>query len=105
MNAMQEISFAEGNIDNQAQVKDENDDHQLLQEIQNRASLEIAAEDSLEKSKLPLTAGIQQKRDAKRGGKKDEMIKKIMLEHNLDLKERAIANKLNYEIPPLSMDK
>lgn len=35
----------------------------LLQEIQNRASLDIAEQDSLEYSKLPLTDGLKGKRE------------------------------------------
>ena len=41
-----------------------NDPHeQLLQEIQNRASLDIAEQDSLEYSKLPITNGLKEKRE------------------------------------------
>lgn len=68
-------------------------------------SLDKISEDSLESSKLPLTHGIQSKRQAKRSTKKEELIKKIMKEHNIDMNSRAKANRLNYELPPLYMDK
>jgi len=61
--------------------------------------------DSLEDSKLPLTAGLQQKRESKRSAKKNDLIDKIMKDHGLDRKERAAANKLNYDIPHLVMGK
>lgn len=52
-----------------------------------------------------MTQGIQSKRQNKRSTKKDELIKKIMKEHNIDMNSRAKANRLNYELPPLYMDK
>ena len=78
---------------------------QLMQEIQNRASLDIAEQDSLEHSKLPLTSGLKEKREQKQSLKKNDVILKIYKEHGIDPKARANANKLIYDIPPLDMIK
>ena len=53
------------------------------------------------KSKLPLTAGMKQKRQAKMSAKKQELVEKIMREHGLDPKAISKANKIVYDIPPL----
>ena len=91
----QEVSFAENEGDYLAS------DSKLLQEIQNRESEGGPQEDSLEQSKLPLTAGLKQKRQAKQATKGDELYKKIMKEHGLDLTANAKANRIVYDIPHL----
>lgn len=73
-----------------------------MQEIQNRASYGID-DDSLENSKLPITKGLQQKREVKRSAKKNELYLRILKDHGIDPKAFAEANKLNYEIPPLPL--
>ena len=84
----------------------ENNNDSLLQEIQNRVSLEPdQLNDSLEHSKLPLTSGIQKKREAKRSAKKNELYLQILKDHGIDAKTHSQANKLQYEIPPLVLGK
>ena len=94
----QEISFAESQAANVTA-----NESLILQEIQNRASLGIEQEDSLENSNLPLTDGIKRKREEKRSAKKNELYLRIMKEHGLDPKAQSDANKLNYVIPPLPL--
>ena len=45
--------------------------------------------DSLEHSKLPLTSGIQKKREAKKSAKKSELYLQILKDHGLDAKTHS----------------
>ena len=72
----------------------------LLQEIQNRASFGVE-EDSLEYSKVPITSGLLQKREAKMSAKKSELYLRILKEHGIDAEAQSKANRLNYELPSL----
>ena len=57
----------------------------------------------MENSKLPITKGLQEKREVKRSAKNSELYLRILKDHGIDPKAFAEANKLNYEIPPLPL--
>ena len=56
---------------------------------------------SLFKTKLPLTAGLKQRREDKMSAKRSKLFEKIMKDHGIDAEERARQNRITYDIPSL----
>ena len=53
------------------------------------------------KTRLPLTAGLMQKREQKLHAKAGKLYEKIMRDHGIDAKEKAEKNRIIYDIPNL----